>query len=221
MPDERESPVLPKYGPPYEPPSGGGEPPSDGDTDTKAGVSELSVTDVWRSGGPSFNDALDAPSPGDTEPDDTPAPDVPPFTVSMASVRQGMSTMVGELEALVASYQALRAHVFDTRDRVFGQFATTTYETNRYAGGAIKEYYAQNERQMFATNTRVSVIVETAVEFAKSMNPAQDRVLGQIADSIQIAGQFVAAVDRAGRAYAEADRKAQFPEPPPGALTQA
>jgi len=220
MPDEREQPVLPKYGDPYQPPTGEGEPVPDAVTDTQAGVSELSVTDAWRSGGPSFNEEpASSPAEG-PEPEETPTPDVPPFSVSMASVRHGMSTMVGELEALVASYESLRAHVSDTRDTVFGQFATTTYETNAYAGGAVKEFYAQNERQMFATNTRTSVIVETAVEFARNMNPAQDRVLGQIADSIQIAGQFLAAVDRAGRSYATADRKAQFPEPPSGSLTR-
>lgn len=221
MPTEPIEPVVPKYGAPYQPPAEDGDatPDPDKGKDLWPGVSQLAVPDEWVAGGPSFNDDPVKPD-GGSGVDDSPPPDTPPLRMNMASVRGGMATMVGELQALVSSYQALRTLVFDTRDTVFGQRATTTVEVTARAGGVIKEYYAPtSEEQMFRTREVRSQINEPATEFAATMNPAQEKTLGQIADAIQAAGQFLAGVDRAGQSYGAADRKSKFPEPPAGSLT--
>ncbi|MCP2263282.1 hypothetical protein ACFQHV_21180 [Promicromonospora thailandica] len=222
-PNESVTPVAPKYAAPYEPPAESGEAPPDPDKgkDLWSGVSQLAVPDEWAAGGPSFNDdPVEATGSGDA-PEQTAPPETPPLRMSMASVRGGMSTMVGELQALVSSYQALRSLVFDTRDSVFGQRATTTVEVTARAGGVIKEFYAPTSaEQMFRTREVESQINEPAREFAASMNPVQEKTLGQIADAIQAAGQFVAGIDRAGQSYGSADRKARFPEPPAGSITR-
>jgi hypothetical protein len=221
MPTDPTEPVAPKYGAPYQPPADDGDatPDPDKGKDLWPGVSQLAVPDEWAAGGPSFNDDPVVSGSGSAD-DDAPPPDVPPLRMNMASVRGGMSTMVSELQALVASYQALRTLVFDTQDSVFGQRATTTVEVTARAGGVIKEYYAPTSaEQMFRTREVSSQINEPAREFAASMNPAQEKTLGQIADAIQAAGQFLAGVDRAGQSYGSADRKSRFPDPPSGRVT--
>jgi hypothetical protein len=55
---------------------------------------------------------------------------------------------------------------------------------------------------------------QAAAAFAEVINPAQEQLLKAVADTIELDGQFIAMLDRAGQSYAQTDRAAKFPEPP-------
>ena len=44
-------------------------------------------------------------------------------------------------------------------------------------------------------------------------------MLWQVAGTIEIVGQYIAAVNRSGQAYGHADRESVFPEPPQNPVT--
>ncbi|MFB9835737.1 hypothetical protein [Actinoallomurus acaciae] len=200
----------PKYGPPYQPPADDGDGPPDPDKgqDFSGEVPNLAVPAPWSSPGPpSFNEDPPAPPAGAGDPPKD-IPDVPGFTVNLASLRGGMNTMLADAQTLVSAYEDLRLGVFGSKDTVFGQNATVTNTTSSAAsvvsggGGNPTEHVDP------------SPAAASAVEFAASMNPAQEKVLEFAANAIELVGQFIAGVDRAGQTYAATDRAAMFPPPP-------
>ncbi|MCO6004189.1 hypothetical protein NE236_04285 [Actinoallomurus purpureus] len=126
-------------------------------------------------------------------------------------MRASLYTIISELQSAVALYQDVRAKVWASKDTVFGQNATI----NPYAAGQGTglEYANLPEEED-------SPIKASAQASAARLNVYQERVLEQIADALEVVGQFTAGVDRAGQAYASADRKAKFPAPPPNPVNK-
>lgn len=199
----------PKYGPPYQPPSGDGQPDPDKGKDLWSLVPQLAVPAPWNGnpGPPSFND--DPPGQQSASGDPTPTPECWPIQMNMISIRTGLFTIVSELQSAVALYQDVRNAVYVNKDHVFGQDATVSPQVY-----GVENYVPDSD-------TEPSEIQKSAQDFAASINPAQEKVLEQIANALEVVGQFTAGVDRAGQAYGSADRKAKFPEPPPNPVTKA
>jgi hypothetical protein len=192
----------PKYGPEFKAPEDNGDNPPDPDkgNDFSSEVPHLAVPTPWSSpGAPSFNeDPPKIPADGDPPKD---IPDIPFLQVNLASLRGGLNTMIADTQTLVNDYESLRLDVFANKDTIFGQNAMV--EEDSYG-----LEYAE------ASGKWASKIQPQAQEFAASMNPAQEKVLEFAANAIELVGQFIAAVDRAGQTYAAADRAAVFPPPP-------
>lgn len=199
----------PKYGPPYQPPSEDGPPDPDKGRDLWPLVPQLEVPAPWNSnpGPPSFNDDLPGKPP--KNPTSTPTPECWPIQMNMISIRTGLFTIISELQSAVALYQDVRNAVYVNKDHVFGQDATVSPHVT-----GVENYVPESD-------TEPSEIQKSAQDFAASINPAQEKVLEQIANALEVVGQFTAGVDRAGQAYGSADRKAKFPEPPPNPVTKA
>jgi phosphoglycerate dehydrogenase-like enzyme len=128
----------------------------------------------------------------------------------MASMRAVLATFVSELQGATASYQELRTAVWSGKDTVFGQNAT------------INPFFAGEGTGLEGANLpeeEDSPIRQAAQNFAAQINPLQEKVLEQIANALEVVGQFTAGVDHSGQAYASADRKAKFPAPPPNPVT--
>jgi hypothetical protein len=198
----------PKYGAPYTPPPGDDQPNPDEGKDLWGLVPQLGVPEPWNTSPPSFNDEPPGPKPssGDSPPA---TPETWPIQISMTSVRAGLDTLMAETKSAVAQYQDMRNTVYANKDHVFGQDATVLPE-------AYGLEYADP-----GTDPEPSDIQPSAQKFAANINPAQERVLEQIANTLEVCGQFIAGVDRSGQAYGSADRKAKFPAPPPNPVTKA
>lgn len=187
------------------------EPPDpDFNKDLSDLVPHLAVPAPWNDNPPSFN--LDPPpgaAPGNASLTDHPIVDVTPFAVNLSTLRNAVIDVTHELGDLVNGYEALRDFVLATKDSIFGQDALhTEYDDPGAASGGGGSGMPQQK-------TSPSPIQAHAREFAGHINPRQERVLEEIANSIEIVGRFTAGLDRAGEAYGAADRKAVFPEPPP------
>jgi hypothetical protein len=205
----------PKYGPPYQPPADGGDntPDPDKGKDFSGDVPHLAVPAPWSSpGAPSFNEDPPAIPAGAGDPPKD-IPDIPYFTVNLASLRGGLSTMIADAQALVNAYEDLRLGVFGGKDTIFGQNATVDEVTTTPGSTANQNV------NTYHWDTKASPAAAAAVEFAASMNPAQEKVLEFAANAIELAGQFIAGVDRAGQTYAATDRAAIFPPPPENPVT--
>ncbi|MDN3357275.1 hypothetical protein [Actinomadura sp. DC4] len=119
-----------------------------------------------------------------------------------------MNTMIADAEVLVGAYEDLVAGVLGGKDTVFGQNATVT-NTSPSMSGPWSGGGGSGTQHVDPSPAAAS-----AVEFAASMNPAQEKVLEFAANAIELVGQFIAGVDRAGQTYAATDRAAIFPPPP-------
>ena len=204
-------PQQPKYGPAFNPQGGGA-----GNTDPDAGkdlgylVPHLQVD--W-STPPSFNqDPADEGGSRDSgTPDDVPP--CGPIQVNLGTVRSAEQRMLGSARTVVSEYEALRNKVMSVKDTVFGQQATVEtftggqggFDGNSYNGAGAGVRHEQ---------TVPSPLHDAAMQYAASINPAQEKVLWQIANMVEVVGQYLAGVNRAGQTYGHADRLSMFPEPP-------
>jgi hypothetical protein len=161
------------------------------------------VTVGWTAA-PSFN--LDPPN-SESGGNNNPVPPCPPFTVDLSSLRAAEGTMLDASRTAVSNYQTLRDKVLSEKDTVFGQ---TAIDNSQVTG---IEYYQP------APGGDPSPLQDIAKQFAETMNPAQDKVLAQMAAALEVVGQYIAAVNRAGQSYGRADRKAEFPAPPANPVT--
>jgi hypothetical protein len=175
-------------------------------------VPNVAVGAPWNGqpGPPSFNQDPPGQDPGSGDP--PPPPPVSPLSVNLTSLRSAETSLISETTSLAADYENLRNKVMSSKDTVFGQSAIQTVITDpgQAAGGGGSG--GQEHKGP-------SPIQGKAQEFAGHLNPAQERVLEQIANSLEIVGQFTAGLNRSGQSYGAADRKAQFPDPPPSPVT--
>jgi hypothetical protein len=129
--------------------------------------------------------------------------------MNMITVRTGLYSIIGELQSAVALYEDLKSFVSANKDQVFGQHAMVDPNVT-----GVENYVPDGSQDP-------SEIQGQAQQFADSINPAQEKVLEQIANALEVVGQFVAGVDHAGQSYGQSDRKAMFPPPPKSPVTKA
>jgi hypothetical protein len=193
----------PKYGPAFDPNAGGdGQPDPDAGKDFGYLVPDLQVS--W-STPPSFNQ--DPPDKGGNgEGGGNDVPPCGPFQVHLATLRSAEQRMLGGARTVVGDYKALRSRVMSVKDTVFGQHAMTE-------GGVVNTGTA-SQPAMQEIDPEPSPVQDSAKKFASEINPAQEKVLWQIANTVEIVGQYIAAVNRSGQIYGHADRLSVFPDPP-------
>jgi hypothetical protein len=203
------APQNPKYGPPYQPPADTGQQDPDKGKDLWSSVPTVDVPAPWNSSPPSFNSDPPGPPPGSGGSDDI--PECWAISMSMASMRSGISAIISEIQGAVATYNDVKGAVYANKDNVFGQNATYTYDTPS-AASVVSGAPAPNPHQ------EPSPLQNSAKDFAASINPAQEKALEAVANALELCGEFVAAVDRAGQTYGWADRNSKFPPPPSGGV---
>lgn len=203
-------PQQPKYGPSFVPNNGGNQPPDpDAGKDFGNLVPNLQV--AWGTP-PSFN--LDPP--GGESKDNKNTPPCGPIEVHLGTLRDAEQTMLACSRTIVDEYEALKNKVMSSKDGVFGQHATVQQITGGQAGVDGNTYNGAGAG-VTEEKTVASPISDLANTFASEINPAQEKVLFQIANAVEVVGQYIAAVNRAGQSYGHADRKSVFPDPPGGA----
>jgi hypothetical protein len=211
-------PQHPKYGPAFDPNAGGGNGQPDPDAGKDFGYLVPNVQVAW-STPPSFNqDPPDVTPPGGDGDKDNDVPACGPIQVNLGTLRTAEQSMLSASRIAVTDYEALRNKVMSVKDTVFGQTATVTEVTGGPDGVSGNSYNGAGAgvRQ---ESTVASPVQEAAKKFSDSINPAQEKVLWQVANTIEIIGQYIAAVNRSGQAYGHADRESVFPEPPQNPVT--
>ncbi|MCO6005342.1 hypothetical protein NE236_10130 [Actinoallomurus purpureus] len=207
--------MTPKYGPPFQPPKGGnGSSDPDSGKDFWGDVPDLAVPAPWgTTGPPSFNDDPSSPAgAGESPPGGIPL--TTPISVNLSSLRFAMNSMLSDVKLLVSDYESLKSLVAAQKDTVFGQNATVTEVGNSLGNAAGQASGGGGSGSGNPQDhTYGSQIQPYAQDFAASINPAQEKTLEAIANSLELVGQFIAGVDRAGQTYSHADRLARFPEP--------
>ena len=130
------------------------------------------------------------------------------LSVQLGSLRNAENGMLGASSQIVDAYTALKSLFQADADWVFGQQAQVTQMVN---GGG-----------QYDTWSEVTVgdpINQTAVEFANGngtaadpgMNAVQEYALQVIGNMMGTVGEFIAAINAAGAAYAQADASSQLP----------
>jgi len=184
------------------------EPPDPGNTQ----VPELKV--VWDRR-PSFN--LDPPKVGDGGGGGGGGGeqwrDASPFRIDLRDVSAQVDSMLATSRVLVAEYTALKARVMSGKDTVFGQKATITHIVGG-ASGRDGNTYNGVGAGVREERTDPSPVQDMAKQFAKGINPAQEKVLQNIGATLELVGEYIAAVNRSGQVYAYSDRHSRFPAPP-------
>jgi hypothetical protein len=181
-------------------------------------VPTLAVPEPWSIAPPSFNEDPPKVGGGGAEPPKD-APIVGEFHVDLASARTAMNSMLADSKLLVSLYQDLRDAVWNNKDNIFGQNAYVGQTNEQVNNGAAQASGGGGVTRGMTASP--SPIQHAAREFAYQIIPAEELVLQQCADAIELVGMFIAGVDRAGQSYGHADRKARFPDPPPEPVTSA
>lgn len=166
--------------------------------DLSDGIPEVSV--AW-STPPSYN--LDPPSDGDGD-QKADIPATGPFKVDTSTVRTAESTILAKARTGVDSYTALRDKVRSQKDHIFGQGLQHSNDPGGSFAGGTPGANPTEDPSAFAGD-----------DFAAIMNPLQEKVLAEIGSVLETTGEYVAAINKAGQMYAQADRTSKFPEPPP------
>jgi hypothetical protein len=210
-------PQPPKYGPAFDPNAGGGDGQPDPDAGKDFGYLVPHVQVAW-STPPSFNQ--DPPESGGSGDQSKDVPACGPIQVNLGTLRTAEQKMLGASQIAVNDYEALRSKVMSVKDTVFGQGATVT-EVHGGPDGVSGNSYNGAGAGVRQEETVASPVQDVAKKFADSINPAQEKVLWQVANTLEVVGQYIAAVNRSGQSYGHADRKSVFPEPPPNPVSGA
>ncbi|GAA3183863.1 MULTISPECIES: hypothetical protein [Streptomyces] len=144
----------------------------------------------------------------------------PAINVGIGSIAEAMQTMLESSRRSVDAYTTLKALVFtaSTDNATFGQQATHKDDWGKKDGSAthsleaakgVPKTYADHN----GGNQPDEKLQDAAKYFAAGMVPKMNQVLALCANSIEMAGQFIVRLDRAGTYYANADHASAFPEP--------
>lgn len=196
-------PIKPKHGKAYDPNAqggGDGTPDPDKGKDLSYLVPTVAIGKNWSTPA-SFNDD---PPGGSSKSDNKPTPSVDSITVDLGSIRSAETTMLGAARTAITDYSTLRDKVMAVKDTVFGQTAVETVKSRANSDGVNSPY----------DHTQNSPVQDPAKKFAEEINPAQEKALWQMANALEIVGQYIAALNAAGQSYAKTDRASNMPPPP-------
>ncbi|MEV0473631.1 hypothetical protein [Streptomyces prunicolor] len=121
--------------------------------------------------------------------------------VDIGGVRNAERGMLNAGAVMADSYETLK-NLTMSNQNVFGQDATM-----------IPPAPTGLEYASYDDTPVASPIQETAKQFAAAILPAEETVLTRVADTLELLGQFIAAMNSAATTYATADYKSRFPEP--------
>ncbi|GAA4601908.1 hypothetical protein GCM10023195_05320 [Actinoallomurus liliacearum] len=124
------------------------------------------------------------------------------------------ATDAGAARTVVGDYEALRSKVMSVKDglRAAGDRQGGPRGTERGRRQQLQRAGAGVRQE----ETVPSPIHDVANQFAAKMNPVQEKVLWEIANTVEVIGQYIVAINRSGQTYGRADRLSVFPHPPTG-----
>ncbi|MGW1838373.1 hypothetical protein [Streptomyces sp. NPDC002067] len=144
----------------------------------------------------------------------------PAINVGVGSIADAMQTMLEASRRSVDAYTTLKALVYtaSTDNATFGQQATHKDDWGKKDGSAPHGKEAQygvghNYDKHNGGNEPDERLQDAAKYFAAGMVPKMNQVLALCANSLELAGEFIVRLDRAGTFYASADHSSAFPEP--------
>jgi hypothetical protein len=127
------------------------------------------------------------------------------FSVALPSITAAEQDMLSSAGIVVGDYKALKDHVLATQDYIFGQQID------------IADMPGGNTQDIDGTATsnlvRPDEFRAAAQDYADSRNPTQHGLLKQVGDTMEIVGQYIAALRDAANCYATADNSSLFPAP--------
>ncbi|MEU2246868.1 hypothetical protein [Streptomyces sp. NPDC019224] len=137
----------------------------------------------------------------------------PEITVDLGSIRESMQGLLESSRTAVEGYMAMVARVSGAVNdsTVFGQNAQLMVD-NSFFDFSTGIWSLDPQGPHLEPDTELQ---QAAKEFAAGMNPAMTKVMRECADAIELVGQFIVLIDRAGSTYANADYNSVFPEMPP------
>jgi hypothetical protein len=115
-----------------------------------------------------------------------------PLKVDIGGIKTAENAALSGAAIAVNAYENLKSMVTATQD--FGQNAVI-HSPDRGPTGVA------------------SPVRDQARQFAAQLIPTEENALTQVADSLELIGQYIAALNTAAQTYATADYKSQFPDP--------
>ena len=135
----------------------------------------------------------------------TAPPGLGDFSVALASITAAEQSMLDSAGIVVDDYKALKDHVLATQDFIFGQ----QIELADMPGGDTVNLDGTATSNL----VRPGEFKAMAQDYADSRNPTQHGLLKQVGDTMEIVGQYIAALRDAANCYATADSNSLFPAP--------
>lgn len=137
------------------------------------------------------------PTPGET------------VSVGLAAFRAAETDMLRRTATCVSSYETLKTAVTAaiSGDAIFGQHDTDRNwhpEQGAVMGGSPGGSWQNDD----------SPLQGSAQEFARQINPIQQRALARLGDALETIGQYIGSINTTGQVYAKIDRSSRFPAPP-------
>ena len=174
-------------------------------TPLPSNLSDPTLTMYWTTA-PDFTPTSAPPGPNDgavVNPNEHQA-----LSVQLGSVRSAENGMLGASSQIVDAYTNLKSLFEADKDWVYGQQAQVTQMVN---GGGYYDTWSEV--------TVGDPINDTAVKFANGdgtpgnpgMNAVQEYALQVIGNVMGTVGEFIAAMNAAGAAYAQADASSMLP----------
>jgi len=145
---------------------------------------------------------------GSGPPSSTMPPMSDPFTVDLASLQAAQQTMLGAGTEVVTAYNPVEQATTQAvlGNTVFGQQATFNTLEPLTQG----PHRPTSEPDYHVPDTALQ---GPAQQYAAKMNPEMTRVLRALADGMQIAGTYIAMINKAGNIYTASDKNSKVPPP--------
>jgi hypothetical protein len=169
----------------------GGCPSMDGDpgSEQQVGSQAAPAAKAGQTGG----------KPADKPPEQWIAPPiVAAYTVSPGSIRNGTAPALGQSQRLVDTYENLKNYINDTKSWIFSVGNANT----------IGNLYWQPGEGGGVT---ASPINDPHPDLTDSWTAVSDNLLLQVADAVELGGQYIDAVHTAGEIYTSADMHSEPP----------
>ncbi|MGW3633516.1 hypothetical protein ACWD7F_25735 [Streptomyces sp. NPDC005122] len=205
-PDPKHSKYDPKPLDPND--KGNGDGPTNPDHGKNLENHAPNVTVNWNTP-PTFDDN---PPAGDHNPDGDSVgtqtvADSGPIKFDAGAVRAAETSLLSHEKAAVADYTALREHTLAAvHNPTFFAPAHVDPGSRPGTGGKAGEEAPLNPPE--------NELHEMGEKFAADMVPLMERALEQMGNSLQVLGQYITMINRAGQTYAQTDRASRFPAPP-------
>ncbi|MER5596013.1 hypothetical protein [Streptomyces sp. NPDC002265] len=157
---------------------------------------------------PSFNDT-ETPQPGGGPSASTLA-DSGPFYFAADTVRATETTLLTQARIGVSHYEALRQSVNTVLQGKFwgpAHPSGVAVNVDPSTGGGGSQLGDTMHRDD-------EILAGIGDEFARHINPAMQKVLALLSNSLELLGNYIAVVNATGQSYATVDRHSRFPGPP-------
>jgi hypothetical protein len=191
---------------------GSGSSTPDPDSGKDLGYLVPTVTVAWNSI-PSFNDPPPGASSSGSGGDSTDVPAVPPIKVDLTAMRGTEESMLSACRAATSAYENLAHRTLSVKDTIFGQdHVDDGYSQADIVVGQVLETAGEPDSVTQGLRPKpADPIGQMGKEFAASMNPAMEKVLWMMGNSLELVGEYIAAINSTGQTYSEIDRESKFP----------